>query len=185
MAKKTKAAEPLFEIDRQARKLFKPYRETRAVKAIHAFGSIGDQAQMRLVCLGMFGLGALRRDPRMMRAGVRMLLSHELATLAKDAVKRRVDRTRPRRDGRTKPRKGRHTSKEITSFPSGHSAGSMAVARAFAAEYPEHRAAALAAAGAVGLAQVPTCAHYPSDVAAGMTIGALAEAVVGLAWRRR
>lgn len=185
MASKTQAAEPLFEIDRKARTLFKPYRKTRVVEAIDLLGDVGDQTQLRLVCLGLFGLGAMRRDPRMMRAGIRMLLSHELATLAKDVVKRRVDRTRPRRDARTKPRKGNHTSKEITSFPSGHSAGSMAVAHAFAAEYPEHRGAALTAAGAVGLAQIPTCAHYPSDVAAGMTIGALAEAVIGLAWRRR
>ena len=183
MGRKTRAAEPLFEIDRRARKLFTPYRKSRAVGAIHVVGSVGDQTQLRLVCRGVFGLGALRKDPRMMRAGVRMLVSHELATLAKNAVKRQVDRTRPRRDARDKPKKGTHTGKEITSFPSGHSAGSMAVACAFAAEYPEHRGAALATAGAVGLAQIPTCAHYPSDVAAGMTLGALVERLVRLVWR--
>jgi undecaprenyl-diphosphatase len=181
---KNKTAEPLLEIDRRARKLFKPYRKSLPVKAIDAIGDIGDQNPLRLVCLGLFGLGLMRRDARMMRAGARMLLAHELATLAKDAVKRRVDRTRPRRASKTpKPKKGRHTGKEVTSFPSGHSAGSMAVACAFAAEYPEHRGAALGAAGALGLAQIPTCAHYPSDVAAGMAIGAATEGVVGLAWR--
>ncbi len=183
MGKKSDAAEPLFEIDRKARTLFKPYHNSSAVETVHTLADVGDQLPLRVICAGVFGLGLLRRDPRMMRAGVRMLLSHELATLAKNAVKHRVDRTRPRHAKRAaKPRKGKDTSKELTSFPSGHSAGSMAVACAFAAEYPEYRGAALGVAGAVGLAQIPTCAHYPSDVAAGMAIGATASRAVGLAW---
>lgn len=185
MANKTQAAEPVFEIDRQARDLFAPHRKTPAVKAIKAFGDIGDQNPQRLVCLGVFALGLVRKDARMMRAGARMLLAHELATLAKNAVKHRVDRTRPRQSkGRQhRPRKGRKTAKEETSFPSGHSAGSMAVASAFAAEYPQHRAPALGLGAAIGLAQIPTCAHYPSDVGAGMTLGAAIERLLRLVWR--
>ncbi len=184
MGNKTNAAEPLFEIDGKARKLFKPYRTSLPVKAIGQFGDVGDQMPLRVICVCVFGLGLLRGDARMMRAGVRMLVSHELATLAKNTVKRRVDRTRPRRAKKVvRPRKGNDTGKEVTSFPSGHSAGSMAVACAFAAEYPGHRVAALGTAGSVGLAQIPPCAHYPSDVAAGMTIGAMANGVVGVAWR--
>jgi len=185
--KHKKAAEPLFEIDRKARKLFKPYRKSRAVKTLHWFGDVGDQPQLRLLSIGVLVLGLARSDERMMRAGTRMLLSHELATFAKNAVKRSVDRSRPRSASGTdghKPRRGRDNSKEETSFPSGHSAGAMTVACAFAAEYPEHRGPALTAAGAVGLAQVPTCAHYPSDVAAGWVIGAAADAAVGLLWRQ-
>jgi undecaprenyl-diphosphatase len=181
------AAEPLFEIDRKARKLFKPYGKTAVVQALDIAGGIGDQMPLRIISAGVFGLGLVRRDARMMRAGLRMLLSHEVATLAKNAVKHRVDRTRPRADtGKTaKPREGRSTAKAETSFPSGHSAGSMAVASAFAAAYPEHRAAALTAAGAAGLSRIPTCAHYPSDVLAGLLIGAAADVAVGLVWPRR
>ena len=97
-----------------------------------------------------------------------------------------VDRSRPRTVRRGKsvtPRKGDSKASHLNSFPSGHSAGAMAVACAFAAEYPEHRAAALAAGGAVSLAQVPTASHYPSDVAAGVAIGVTTESAVGLAWR--
>ena len=184
MGNKTNAAEPLFEIDGKARKLFKPYRKSLPIKAIGQIGDVGDQMPLRVICVGVFGLGLLRSDARMMRAGVRMLLSHELATLAKNTVKRRMDRTRPRRAKKAaRPQKGKDTGKEVTSFPSGHSAGSMAVACAFAAEYPEHRGAALGTAGAVGLAQIPTCAHYPSDVAAGMAVGAMANGVIGIALR--
>jgi membrane-associated phospholipid phosphatase len=115
----------------------------------------------------------------MLRAGTRILLAHESATMIKDFVKQRVDRTRPRSAAAPedrKVRKGPNTAKEATSFPSGHSAGATAAAVAFAREYPEHRALAYAGAAAVSAAQVPRCAHYPTDVGAGMLIGAVAGA---------
>jgi undecaprenyl-diphosphatase len=59
----------------------------------------------------------------------------------------------------------------------------MAAAGALAATYPTHRGTVLAAGAALGVAQVPTGAHYPSDVAAGLVIGALAERVSRLPWR--
>ena len=184
-ATKAKAAAPLLEIDRKSRELFKPYHSTAPVKALAWFGQSGDQLQLRVLSGGLLAIGLVRRDGRLIRAGARMLLSHELATLAKKAVKNRVDRLRPRsvRRGKDiKPGPGHSKATELNSFPSGHSAGAMAVASAFAAEYPEHRASALAAGGAVGLAQVPTTRHYPSDVVAGAAIGVATDAVVGLAW---
>jgi membrane-associated phospholipid phosphatase len=180
------AAEPLLEIDRTARKIFKPYKDTVPVRALAWFGQAGDQLQLRVLCGGVLAVGLLRRDARMVRAGARMLAAHELATLAKKAVKNRVDRWRPRNAAGGKPvrpRGGHSKAKKLNSFPSGHSAGAAAVACAAAAAYPMQRGRALAAAGAVSLVQVPTGAHYPSDVAAGMTIGAASAAVVGLAWR--
>jgi undecaprenyl-diphosphatase len=180
------AAEPLFEFDKKARKAFLSFRGNRVMRALDAVGDVGDQPPMRLLCGGLLAFGLVRGDARMVRAGGRMLLSHELATALKTTVKHRIDRSRPRSangsDGH-KPSRGHDRSKEESSFPSGHAAGSMAVACAFAAEYPAYRAAALTASGAIGLSRIPTCAHYPSDVAAGWAIGAVAEAVVGLAWR--
>lgn len=189
MSKTTRAhaaAEPMFEIDRKARKLFKPHHETVPLKALAWFGQAGDQLQLRVLCAGVIAAGLVRGDARLAGTGARMLVSHELATLAKLAVKKRVDRARPRSAHRRKdhkPRKGDSRAKELSSFPSGHSAGAMAVACAFAAGYPEHRAPALAAGAAVSLAQIPTCAHYPSDVATGAAIGAATDGLVGLAWR--
>jgi membrane-associated phospholipid phosphatase len=130
-------------------------------------------------------MGLARRDRRMAGAGARMIAAHLLATAAKNFIKHRVDRTRPRsatgKDGH-KPKPGRSTAKEETSFPSGHSAGAIAVASAYAREYPEHQAAALAGAGVVALAQIPRSAHYPTDVGAGVAIGLAAEKAVDLVW---
>ncbi|HYD23610.1 MAG TPA: phosphatase PAP2 family protein [Croceibacterium sp.] len=186
MGTKARAAEPLLAIDRRTGRLFRPYKDSGPVKALDWFGQAGDQLQLRVLCGGVLALGLVRRDERLVRAAVRMLVSHELATLAKKAVKNRVDRWRPRsiRRGKSvKPRPGSSKAKARNSFPSGHSAGAMAVSCAFAAELPEHRAAALAAGGAVSLAQVPTASHYPSDVVAGAALGAATDAGIGLAWR--
>ncbi len=176
----------VLEVDGQTRAAVSPHRDAKPVKTLSWFSEIGDQPQMRLVAVGMLCAGLLRRDVRMARAGTRMLLAHELATAAKNFVKKRVDRARPRsakQKNQQKARPGRSTAKEMTSFPSGHSAGAASVARAFAREYPERGGPALAAASLVALAQIPRCAHYPTDVGAGIAIGAAAEKLVDFAWR--
>jgi undecaprenyl-diphosphatase len=179
-------AEPLFELDRKVCAAFEPYRRSWPVRSIHFVGQLGDQAQIRMLSGAVIALGLVRQDPRMAGAGARMLLAHELATFAKNRIKRRIDRRRPRsaeQADEQRPRRGQHHGKEDTSFPSGHSAGAMAAASAVAAVYPAHRGKALAAGAALGVAQVPTGAHYPSDVAAGLMIGAVAERVSRLAWQ--
>ena len=181
-------AKPLLKLDKRAKTAFAPYRDTLPVRALDTAGEVGDQLQLRLLCAGVFVAGLVRADGRMMRAAARMLLAHEVATLAKGVMKRQVDRRRPRSTAArkaSKPHKGHSLAKEKQSFPSGHSAGAVAVASAFAAEYPEHAAPALGAAGAVALAQVPTAAHYPSDVIAGSAIGAAASGALSLLWRAR
>lgn len=180
------ATDALLDVDSSVREAFVAHRHKPAVTALSWLSDVGDQPQMRLLAGALFALGAVRRDSRMTSAGVRMLLAHEVATMMKNFVKGRVDRHRPRSastEEEQKPRLGRHRDKELSSFPSGHSAGALAVARAFSAEYPEHKVAALSGAGAVALAQIPRCAHYPTDVGAGLVVGAVAEAAVGLVWR--
>ena len=150
---------------------------------VEAVGQLGDQPELRTVSGQVLAAGLLSVNHRLIRAGVRMLLAHEIATLAKDLIKEQIDRTRPHSATTHSERavkQGRHTAKTKTSFPSGHSAGAVAVARAFGREYPQLQAPALAAAAVVAGMQVPRLNHYPTDVAAGMLLGVASEAVANL-----
>ena len=66
-----------------------------------------------------------------------------------------------------------------SSFPSGHTAGSVAAALAMSRCYPEHRTGLLAIAGAVGFSRVYLGHHYPSDVLGGAAIGAAVALAAG------
>lgn len=174
-------AEPLLAIDRAAQRAFKPWRKRPTAKALAWFGQAGDQLQLRILIGGVCAAALFRGDPRLLRASARMLAAHELATLAKGLIKGRIDRRRPRNAARdVRPHRGHSRAKKLSSFPSGHSAGSAAVASAFASAYPAHGMPAVAAAGAVSAVQVPTAAHYPSDVVAGFAIGIAANAIIGV-----
>jgi membrane-associated phospholipid phosphatase len=179
-----KARKALLAADEAAAEAALPYRGSPAMEALGRFASLGDQPPLRTLCAAVIAAGVAGGDRRLARAGVRMLVAHTLATLAKDFVKERVDRTRPRsKDAKGKdhvPRPGDDSSKEETSFPSGHSAGAAAVAWAFARDYPEFASPAFAAGSALALAQIPRCAHYPTDVGAGLALGIAAEAVVDI-----
>ncbi len=180
-----KASTAVAEADLAVTDEFSGHRHSWLIEALGKVSDIGDQPELRTISGLVVAAGLLGRKPRLVRAGVRMLIAHELATAAKNVVKRRIDRTRPRsadtRD-EAKPRSGANTGKEVTSFPSGHTAGSLAVALAFAREFPEYRTAARAAAAFVAIAQIPRCAHYPSDVGAGAVIGGATEAALAKVW---
>jgi undecaprenyl-diphosphatase len=181
-----KAGRKLQQADAAVAEAVLPHRRTLPVRLLEHVADLGDQPQMRILCGATIAAGLFGGDRRLARTGARMLAAHSLATFAKDFVKRRIDRTRPRskaRGGRShRIVPGGHEAKEQTSFPSGHSAGAAAVARAFARDYPEYAAPAYAAAGALALAQIPRCAHYPTDVGAGLAIGVAAEAMVDAAF---
>jgi membrane-associated phospholipid phosphatase len=175
--------EPLLDFDSRVRKAMLPHRHSSPAKAAARLSAVGDQAPMRMLCAGTMLLGVVRRDPRMVAAGARMLLAHETATWVKTSVKDRVIRLRPRDGKNPRPRLGHDTRKKQSSFPSGHSAGAMAVAEAAAGAYPAHASAARVAAAAVALGRIPGCAHYPTDIAAGLAIGAGSGGLVNALWR--
>lgn len=189
MASRTVAAdavEQVAEADAEVHEVFEPLRESSIVKAIAVASELGDQPQLRIISAGCIAAGLLSSNARLTRAGLRMLLAHEVATLAKNMVKDKVDRTRPRSAKSMKqrqPRRGRSSQKEETSFPSGHTAGALSVARAFSREYPERKVPALLSAALVAAAQVPRCAHYVSDVGAGALVGLASEAASAALWR--
>lgn len=189
MTKKAKnAVKSAVAAEKAAVEALEPIRDSFVLDRL---ADLGDQPQLRTVSVAMMaaGLAAGRESgygQRLARAGLRMLVAHETATFAKNFVKKRIDRRRPRSNGAEEddhvPTPGRSQEKEDTSFPSGHSAGAAAATRAFAREFPEHGGAAAATGAALALVQIPRCAHYPTDVAAGLAIGLAAEAAVAALW---
>ncbi|WP_294322554.1 phosphatase PAP2 family protein [uncultured Sphingomonas sp.] len=151
------------------------------VKVAGALSEVADQPPLVAINLTTIAAGLIAQDRRLTRTGVRMLAAHGLATLAKAAIKHRIDRARPnqfsdRDDHRPTP--GDRDEGPQNSFPSGHTAGAVAVARAVAREYPAAAVPAQAAAGGIAAIQVPRGTHFPIDVAVGAVIGWAAEAIV-------
>jgi membrane-associated phospholipid phosphatase len=179
------AEKRLIAVDDETAKLFKPYKNLVDNSAVHAISKLGDQPELRTIAGTIILAGIAFDSDRMVRAGSRMVIAHEAATLTKDALKLQIDRKRPRsaRDrSEAKPRRGNSKAKELSSFPSGHSAGGIAAARAFAREYPEYGSAALVGAGLIAVLQVSRSAHYVSDVLAGVAIGIAVEAATNALW---
>lgn len=149
------------------------------------FGKAGDQTPLLALSGGVLALGLVGRNAGLARTGARMIAAHLLATGVKSFMKHRLDRKRPRNadgpaDNALSP--GGSRAKAKSSFPSGHSAGAMAVARAVGRDYPAYRQAAVAGAVLVGVAQIPRATHFVTDVVAGLATGWAAEAVVSYAW---
>jgi len=95
--KKLRAAhDALMKADKAALDATAPYEKTKLVKLLAWLSEIGDQPQLLTLSGGLFAVGLARRDRRMAHAGARMIAAHLLATAAKNFVKHRVDRTRPR-----------------------------------------------------------------------------------------
>jgi len=158
-------------------------RHTPLVRAAGFLSEAADQPPLRIAMTAWLAVGLVRRDPRLVRAGLRMAAAHTLATWVKSAIKARVDRTRPDHALATRYRmeKGGTEKHELSSFPSGHTAGALAVTQALTRDFPETRAGGLAASAAVAAVQVPRAKHFVSDVAVGAAIGWAAEQVTSRA----
>ena len=160
------------------------HRENPVVRAVGVLSEASDQPPLLAASAATLAAGLVLRQPRLARTGLRMLASEIVATGIKAGIKRYVARTRPRKmleDGRYLL----HSDKKATknegpwnSFPSGHTAGAVAVGRALSREYPSASGAAAAIAAAVGVVQLPRSTHFASDVVAGALVGWLAEAAV-------
>lgn len=155
--------------------------------AVKLLGKVSEMAdQPPLIALGACAVaaGLLLRRPTLALAGLRMLAAHGTATGLKTGVKRTVDRTRPyvlTDEGKYVVRKGHRHGARYNSFPSGHTAGAVAVAQAVARTHPPVALPIRVWAAAIAAIQVPRGAHFPSDVAAGAMIGLAADGLVRLA----
>jgi PAP2 superfamily protein len=157
------------------------HKDHPLVRGLGAISEVGDQPPLLVISGAVLAYGVLAGDRRAAGAGARMLGSLILATWIKTGLKRLVARTRPN----VLLDKGQYELEAFGpdegswhSFPSGHTAGSVAVARAVGRAYPQARTPAYAGAAAVALVQIPRGAHYPADVVVGAVVGVIAEAAI-------
>lgn len=151
------------------------------MRALGAVSDLSDQEPLYAASAGVLSVAVLMRDGPTWRTGTRILAAHLLATALRGVVKKLVDRTRPdaaARRGSYVLREGQRHESDFNSFPSGHTAGAVAVAMAVGRDHPNVRWAALGLATLAGAAQVIRSKHYVTDVVAGAAIGLAAEALV-------
>lgn len=174
----TRAARKAMRADRALTHRAAAHRDHPAVEALGLLSEGADQPPLLLLGAGTIVLGVVLRQPVMLRTGVRMFASEAVATALKSIVKRSVDRTRPQkaiRTGKHKFEPGHSADHDEGSFPSGHTAGAVAVAGALAQDVPAAALPAYAIAGTVAAVQMPRGKHYVFDTVVGAAIGYVAE----------
>jgi membrane-associated phospholipid phosphatase len=177
----TSDASPVEQADIAATRQLAHYHHNPALRAVTAFSQLADQPPLLAASGAVVAWGLLTGDRRLARRGGHLVASVALATLLKGTVKRALSRTRPHvllDEGRYQMEPLGPDEGSWHSFPSGHTAGGVTLARAVARCWPSAWRPAYAGAAAVGIVQVPRGAHYPSDVLAGVVIGVAAEAIV-------
>ncbi len=187
MGKTKTVANAVEKADREATYKAAEHRDEPLAKATGFLAEIGDQPQLVATSIGTVVIGLIARRPDVIRGGVRMLAAHAAATFVKSAIKASIDRTRPEKaieDGEARFEPGDSDDHEQTSFPSGHTAGAVAVARAAARDIDGAGGPAALITGVVAVAQPVTGKHYLSDLIVGAAVGWIAEALVSAVFDR-
>jgi membrane-associated phospholipid phosphatase len=180
VSKITKAAHALMHADRKFTHRAAAQRDTPAVKLLGGLSEVADQPPLILLGIGTIVAGAALRRPVVVRTGVRILASELLATKLKSLIKHSVDRTRPAKaieTGKHDFAPGHDHDTDENAFPSGHTAGAVAVAGAVAQDYPAAAVPAYGLATAIAAVQMPRGKHYVLDTLVGAALGLVAQKV--------
>lgn len=175
------ATEGLERMDVDAATAAARHRHHPLVKTLGAISELADQMPLGAVCGTVVAGGVLAGRPHIARTGLRMMAAHVLANVVKRRIKNRLRRTRPEEIVKNRDYQfeaGETEGGHDTSFPSGHTAGAVAVARIVARDIPSLAMPVLGFAGLIGAVQIPRAKHYPADVAAGAALGLAAAWVV-------
>jgi diacylglycerol kinase family enzyme/membrane-associated phospholipid phosphatase len=173
----TRAVDTVATADAEAMRSIASYRAPAAVdQGMRALTRAADHSKLWM------GLGAVlfaTGNRRARRAAARGLGSLAVSSLlANQLGKRAVPRRRPLAASTPLARLA-HRFPTSSSFPSGHSASAAAFAVGAAIELPELAVPLAVTAGAVAFSRVYTGVHFPSDVLAGVAVGAAVAGVGG------
>ena len=151
------------------------------VARVASFGNrLGDGLTLVLLCIGLWGIGYLRKNRTWQQAGIDGVLAHALAGLATQILKHLIGRPRPRWTHQEAFEFGPSWQGGLDAFPSGHASASFAVAAVLARSFPEWRGLWYGGALFVGMARVVGGSHFPTDVLGGAVLGFL----IGYVWAR-
>ena len=180
-------ATPIEAADAVVAEALLPVSKDPVVRALGAVSDLSDQEPIYAGGAIVVAFGIATRDVKTVHGGSRILAAHLFATALRGIVKQVVVRTRPdfaASEGYRLAPGEQNRDSEYSSFPSGHTAGAVAVAMATARVWPNsRRAGSILAIIASGM-QVLRSKHYVSDIAAGAAIGFAAEAMINALVRR-
>ena len=141
---------------------------------------LGDGLTLVLLCVGLWGIGYLRKKKVWQQAGIDGIVAHALASLATQILKHLIGRPRPRFTHQDAFEYGPSWQGGLDAFPSGHAAAAFAVATVLARYFPEWRGLWYGGAIFVGMARVARGSHFPTDVLGGAVLGFL----IAYVWAR-
>ncbi len=141
---------------------------------------VGDGLTLVLLCVGLWGIGSLRKNRTWQQAGIDGLVAHALAGIATQILKHLIGRPRPRFTHQEAFDYGPSWQGGFDAFPSGHASASFAVAAVLARSFPTWRGAWYGGALLVCLGRVVRGSHFPTDVLAGAVLGFF----IGYVWAR-
>lgn len=167
--------------DVEAAKSAARHRHHPVVSTLGILSDVADQIPLGIVCASVMAGGLVADRPDVLRLGTRMMAAHVLANLVKRRIKNRVRRTRPEEIVGNRSYRfeaGETQGGHDTSFPSGHTAGAVAVAAILSRDKPDLALPALGMAALIAGVQIPRAKHYPIDVLAGIALGFASARVV-------
>ena len=141
---------------------------------------LGDGLTLVLLCVGLWGIGYLRKKKVWQQAGIDGIVAHALASIATQILKHLIGRPRPRFTHQDAFEYGPSWQGGLDAFPSGHAAAAFAVATVLARYFPEWRGLWYGGAIFVGMARVARGSHFPTDVLGGAVLGFL----IAYVWAR-
>jgi membrane-associated phospholipid phosphatase len=179
-------ATPIEAADAKVAEALVPHEHNPAVRLIGAISDLSDQEPIYAGAAAVIVIGVATRNLRTVQGGTRILAAHLLATALRGIVKQTVVRTRPdvaAEEGYAMET-GERFESDYSSFPSGHTAGAVAVAMAAGRTWPGSRRTGAALASAAAGAQVLRSKHFISDIVVGAAIGFAAEYAVDALLKR-
>jgi membrane-associated phospholipid phosphatase len=135
---------------------------------------LGSGAALVSVSVGLWLAGWMWTQPAVQLAGFKSLLAHGVAAIAAQALKHGIGRPRPRLMHAANGFPWRPSLESgLDSFPSGHTTASFAVATVLAKSFPRIAWLLYGIAGFIAVSRAVRGSHFPTDVMAGICLGAL------------